>query len=175
MGLFSMLSESVRQSPPDAEQIGSPKIKANPFPFYARLRAEAPVSRVTLPSKERAWLIARYDDVAMVLKDERFVKDTANALTPGQAANQSWFRHLKLYKLLQRNMLNRDPPDHTRLRALVSKTFTPRLMEQMRPRIQAITDELLDKIQDRGSRGFDQRLRSAPASHSYRGNARSAG
>ena len=51
----------------------------------------------------------------MALKDERFVKDTKNALTPEQAANQPWFR--KVFKSLKRNMLNPDPPDHTRLRA----------------------------------------------------------
>jgi cytochrome P450 len=150
MGLFSQLTESRRSSPPEAEQIGSPIFKANPFPCYSRLRAEAPVTRVTLLSRETAWLVTRYDDVAMVLKDERFVKDATNALTPGQAANQPWFRKLKLYKSLQRNMLNLDALDHTRLRALVGKAFTPRLIEQMRQRVQAITDGLLDNVQDRG-------------------------
>ena len=55
--------------------IASPEFKANPYPFYARLRAEAPVCRVTLPSKQTVWLITRYEDVAMALKDERFAKD----------------------------------------------------------------------------------------------------
>jgi len=149
MGLFSQLTGRARDSRKEADQIGSAKFKANPFPCYSRLRAEAPVCHVTLLSMETAWLVTRYDDVAMVLKDERFVKDTANALTPGQAANQAWFRHLKLYKLLQRNMLNQDPPDHTRLRALVGKAFTPRLIEQIRPRVEAMTHELLDGVQDR--------------------------
>jgi cytochrome P450 PksS len=128
--------------------LADPAFKANPFPFYARLRAEAPACRVTLPTKETAWLITRYDDVAGVLKDERFVKDTTNALTPEQAARQPWFR--KLFKALKRNMLDLDPPDHPRLRALVSKAFTPRLIEQMRGRIQALTNHLLDKVQERG-------------------------
>jgi cytochrome P450 len=53
--------------------IASPEFKANPYPFYARLRAEAPVYRVALPSKQTAWLITRYDDVVMALKEiERF-------------------------------------------------------------------------------------------------------
>ena len=64
------------------------------------------------------------------------------ALTPEQAARQPWFR--KAFKTLKRNMLDLDPPDHTRLRALVHKAFTPRLVEEMRGRIQALTDELLD-------------------------------
>src|SRR5262249_47937160 len=59
-----------------------------------------------------------------------------------------WFR--KLFKSLQRNMLSQDPPDHTRLRTLVNKAFTPRLVEQMRERIQRLTDDLLDAVQGRG-------------------------
>ena len=55
-----------------------------------------------LPTKEMAWLITGYDDVAAVLKDERFVKDTSNALTPQQAAKQLWFR--KLFKSLKPNL-----------------------------------------------------------------------
>src|SRR3989442_12195715 len=84
----------------------------------------------------------------MVLRDGRFVKDTANALTPAEVTRQPWFR--KMFKQLKRNMLERDPPDHTRLRALVAKAFTPRLIEQMRDRIEALTDDLLDKVEGRG-------------------------
>ena len=57
-----------------------PEFKASPFPFYS-IRAESPVSRLTLPSNETAWLVTRYDDAAFVLKDDSFVKDTANALS----------------------------------------------------------------------------------------------
>lgn len=68
--------------------ITSPAHKADPFPFYSRLRDAAPVYRVTLPGGQPAWLVARYDDVAMVLKDERFAKDKLNALTPEQSARR---------------------------------------------------------------------------------------
>jgi cytochrome P450 len=146
MGLFAYSAEK-RRSPHDPVNIASPGFKANPFPFYARLRAEAPAYRMTLPTKETAWLITRYDDVAMVLKDERFVKDTTNALTPGQAANQRWFR--SAFKSLKRNLLNLDPPDHTRLRGLV-KSFSPRLIEQMHGRIEILTNGLLDAVEGRG-------------------------
>jgi hypothetical protein len=91
MGLFACSAEKGR-SPCNPVNIASAGFKANPFPFYARLRAEAQAYRMTLPTKETAWLITRYDDVAMVLKDERFVKDATNALTPRQVANQRWFR-----------------------------------------------------------------------------------
>jgi cytochrome P450 len=146
MGLFTEPAQ-MGQSPHDRVNIASPEFKANPFPFYARLRAETPAYRTTLPTRETAWLITRYEDVAIVLKDERFVKDTKNALTPAQAANQRWFR--KVFKSLKRNMLNRDAPDHTRLRGLV-KAFSPRLIEQVAGRIEKLTDELLDAAQDRG-------------------------
>lgn len=129
--------------------LASPRFKANPFPYFARLRSETPIARVTLPTRESVWLITRYDDVAAVLKDERFVKNTANAMTPEEAARQPWFR--KAFQALKRNLLDLDPPEHTRLRALVQKAFTPRLVEEMRPRIQQLTDELLDKVQMRGS------------------------
>lgn len=148
MGLFSLLTAKGRSSPPEAVNIASPEFKANPFPFYARLRAEAPVYRSTLPTREPAWLVTRYDDVVAVLKDERFAKDRANALTPAQLARQPWFR--SIFKSLQRHLLSTDAPDHTRLRALVSKAFTPGLVEQMRDRIQALTDQLLDPIQGAG-------------------------
>ncbi len=147
MGLMSLLSWK-RRLPRPSVNLASSEFKADPFAFYARLRAEAPVYRMSLPTGEPAWLVTRYDDVVAVLKDERFVKDTANAMRPAQAARQPWFR--KVFKSLKRNMLEVDPPDHTRLRALVAKAFTPRLIEQMRGRIQVLTEELLDKVQDRG-------------------------
>jgi cytochrome P450 PksS len=147
MGLFSWLTRR-KPTPGGAVNIASPAFKANPYPFYARLRAEAPVHRVTLPDGQEAWLITRYDDVAAALKDERLAKDKLNALSPGQVARQPWVP--AMFRPLTRNMLDLDPPDHTRLRALVSKAFTPRLVEQMRPRIEAITSALLDAVQGRG-------------------------
>jgi cytochrome P450 PksS len=128
--------------------IASPEFKANPYPFYARLRAEAPVYPVTLPSKQTAWLITRYEDVAMALKDERFAKDKLNALTPEQVAKQPWVP--AMFKPLERNMLDLDASDHTRLRGLVHKAFTPRLVEQMRERIQKLANELLDVVERQG-------------------------
>jgi cytochrome P450 PksS len=128
--------------------ISSSAFKADPFPFYARLRATAPVHPVTLPDGRTAWLVTRYDDVAAVLKDERFAKDPLNALSPEQHARQPWIPAFA--RPLTRNMLDVDPPDHTRLRGLVHKAFTPRLIEGMRGRVQALCDRLLDRAQDRG-------------------------
>jgi cytochrome P450 PksS len=128
--------------------IASPQHKADPFPFYARLRAEAPVFRVTLPDRQTAWLVTRYDDVVAVLKDERFAKDRNNALTREQLAGQPWMP--RFFRPLTRNMLDLDASDHTRLRGLVHKAFTPRLVEQMRDRVAALTGSLLDTALKRG-------------------------
>lgn len=124
--------------------IARPEFKANPWPFYARLRAGFPVHRVTLSDKRIAWLVTRYDDVFSVLRDERIAKDRFRALTPDQMARQPWIP--KLFMPLVHNMLDQDPPDHTRLRGLVHKAFTPRLVEAMRERIQVLTNELLDAV-----------------------------
>jgi cytochrome P450 PksS len=126
------------------------KFKANPFPFYAQLRAEAPVYPVTvpMPTKQRAWLITRYSDVLDVLKDARFAKNPRNAMSPEQLKKRPWMP--PMFKPLEQNMLDLDSPDHTRLRALVHKAFTPRLIEQMRDQIQALTNELLDAAEPKG-------------------------
>ena len=125
-----------------------PDFKANPYPTYARLRSEAPVHRVALPDGRGVWLVTRYEDVSAVLKDERFVKDWRDAMTPEQLAQIPPIP--EVMKPLTRNMLDTDPPDHERLRSLVQKAFTPRLIERMRPRVQAIADDLLHAVQDRG-------------------------
>lgn len=129
--------------------LASPQFKANPYPFYARLRAEAPVYRARLPNRQPAWLITRYDDVLAVLKDERFVKDRHNLAAPGQPANMPWVPGL--LKPLARTMLDLDGADHTRLRTLVHKAFTPRRIEQMRAQLQARCDNLLDRAQPKRS------------------------
>ncbi|MGZ3617177.1 MAG: cytochrome P450 family protein [Ktedonobacteraceae bacterium] len=131
--------------------VTSANFKTNPFPFYAQLRAEAPVFPVTIsmPTKQRAWLITRYSDVQDVLKDARFDKNPRNAMSPEQLKKRPWIP--PMFKPLEQNMLDLDSPDHTRLRALVHKAFTPRLIEQMRDEIQALTNELLDTAEPKGS------------------------
>jgi cytochrome P450 PksS len=122
--------------------------KADPYPLFARLRAEAPVCRVPIADKHATWLVTRYDDVVAVLKDERIIKQRRLAFTPEQAARQPWIP--AAVRPLERNMLDLDPPDHTRLRGLVHKAFTPRMVDDLRGRVQQITDELLDAVRDRG-------------------------
>ena len=125
-----------------------PTFKANPYPTYAQLRWTAPVHRVAMPDGRNMWLVTRYDDAVAVFRDERFVKDWRSVMTPEQLAQMPPMPEVT--KPLSRNMLDTDPPDHERLRALVSKAFTPRLIERMRPRIQEIADALLDAVEDKG-------------------------
>ena len=112
--------------------LARPGFKANPYPFYARLRAEEPVCRISA-LWSHAWLLTRYDDVVEFLRDDRFAKDITAKMPWVPGFLQPALHH----------MLNRDPPDHTRLRALVSKAFTPRRIERLRGRIEQVCEELV--------------------------------
>ena len=133
---------------PPRVDLFDPAFKADPYPTYSELRTSAPVHRITLPDGRGVWLVTRYDDVLAVLKDGRFVMNWRKVLTPEQLAQIPPIP--EVMEPLSRNMLDTDPPDHERLRALVSRAFTPRLIERMRPRVQARADALLDAVQDRG-------------------------
>ncbi len=124
----------------DAPDFTSPRFKANPYPFYARLRAEAPLYRARWVFRLLVWVVTRYSDVLTVLKDERFSKVYVSNIpfVP------------RSIRALTRNLLNVDPPDHTRLRTLVNKAFTPRVVERLRDRAQTVCDELLDAAVSRG-------------------------
>ncbi len=127
----------------------SQSYKRNPFPTYRRMHAEAPVSRTKIPFIGEAWLVSSYDDVMTLLKDkERFVHDPKNAGRK-QRAGISWWMP-RLVRILTDHMLGSDEPDHRRLRGLVDKAFGRRGIEGMRPRIEAITDGLLDTVAQHG-------------------------
>jgi len=129
--------------------IASREFKADPYPFYARLRAAAPVYRTLLPDKRPVWLITRYDDVLVVLKDEqRFTKDWTVAMTPAQQKKMPWLP--PMFRPLLRTILDTDGPEHHRLRGLIHKAFTPALIEQMRARIERLSGDLLDAAAPRG-------------------------
>jgi cytochrome P450 len=138
-------------APFESIDIASAAHKAQSHAVYSALRASKPVCRVALPTKEQAWLVVRHDDVSRLLKDPRFAKDPANAMTPEQFARQ---RKLpRLFEPLTRNMLGLDNPDHARLKKLVQAGFTPRRIELLRDRTEAIAERLIDNI--KGKRHFD--------------------
>src|SRR5678816_2398365 len=121
--------------------IASPTFKANPFAFYARLRAASPIERVHIAKRQDAWLLSRYDDALAMFKDDRLVKDKLNTRQPDDTTKEPWLPGF--LKPLARNMLDVDVPDHTRLRSLVQKAFTPRLVEEMRGRIEELAKSLI--------------------------------
>jgi cytochrome P450 PksS len=128
---------TVNLSPTD---ITSPAFKANPFPYYAHLRATSPVHLMQVDRQTSVYLITRYDDVVAALKDERMVKEPRNAMP--ESYKEQWMPEFA--RAFDRNMLSLDPPDHGRLRNLVHKAFTPRLMQKMTARITSISSQLLD-------------------------------
>jgi pimeloyl-[acyl-carrier protein] synthase len=121
----------------------APEFVADPYPTYHRLRAEDPVHLSPLGF----WVLTRYEDVVSSLRDPRMIKEPIAAFVAARFGLQAPPLGMGL------SMLDRDPPDHTRLRGLVSKAFTPRVIEQMRSHIQQIVDGLLDRVQ--GDRGMD--------------------
>ena len=121
---------------------------SDPHTYYARLRETAPVQRAILPDGQAVWLVTRYVDVEAAFADPRLVKDIRNARSPEELARMPTRPEPTRY--IRTNLLGRDPPDHTRLRRLVSKAFTPRMVERLRPRVQAVADALLDAVAGRG-------------------------
>lgn len=121
----------------------SPEILANPHPTYHQMRAESPVCYLfDAEQKTPVWLLTRYDDCAEFLKDNsNFYKDFARH---NQSDDTDPVRSSAA--VINRHMLTVDPPDHTRLRAIVHKAFTPRMIESLGPRIQQIADDLLAKM-----------------------------
>jgi len=122
----------------------SPTFIADPYPFYRRLREAAPVFKAA----QGFWLLSRYDDVAFSLRDRRFGKDFAGNMTRRYAKDRM---SEPVIANLAHTMLVLDPPDHTRLRSLVTKAFTARRVADMRPRIRKLVDEQLDRVIDKGS------------------------
>ena len=130
-------------------RFGSPAQKARAHEIYARLRNEAPVVRVALRGNQTGWLVTRYADVAALLTDARFVKDPENARADSHVRKDPWIP--PIFRPLARNMLDVDPPDHTRLRALVQRAFTPKLVDELGGRIETIAESLLEARRPRES------------------------
>jgi cytochrome P450 len=122
--------------------------RADPYPVYARLRADAPVHRTILPDGQPGWLVTRYEAAVAVLQDDRFGKNPAEAKTPEQLARLPW--KPGVFEPLNLRIASLDPPDHTRLRALVHRAFTPLATKRLRERIREVCDELLDAAERAG-------------------------
>jgi cytochrome P450 len=117
-----------------------PEFLADPYPTYHRLREEDPVHH----SPMDFWVLTRYEDVAAVLRDPRFIKEPLVSMVAARFG-------VSVPPGVGLSMLDRDPPDHTRLRSLVSKAFTPRVVEGLRPRIQKMVDDLITRAEAVGT------------------------
>lgn len=133
----------------DQFDLWTPQARANPLPIYARMREEAPAIRLIEPYRDiPLWIIPRHADVLGMLRDERLIKDMRR-LAPEH--RQRYASLAERSSEVSQHLLATDPPDHTRLRALVAKGFTPRRTDALRPRIEDIARGLLDAVQDRGA------------------------
>lgn len=115
-----------------------PEFRANPYPFYDMLRENAPL--FYWPTWGM-WFLSRYDDCNTLLRNNALGHGIIPTPPPSQEA---------LYEVQTNWLLFKNPPDHTRLRSLVHRAFTPRMVEQLRSNIKAITNTLLDKVQEAG-------------------------
>ncbi|MDT0346866.1 cytochrome P450 family protein [Streptomyces litchfieldiae] len=123
---------------------------ADPYPAYAWLRENAPVYRAVLPSGVSAWLVTRYADARRALADPRLSKDPGRHRAAEHASGRVGIPGERGANVMT-HLLNIDPPDHTRLRRLVSKAFTPRRVAEFGPRVRELCDGLVDGFAGRGA------------------------
>ncbi|MFF3955056.1 cytochrome P450 [Streptomyces sp. NPDC001890] len=129
------MSDASGRAEVDVDLSGLADFTANPYPYYEKLRVAGPVHTVRTDEFERVWLVVGYDEARATLADPRFAKDWRGL--PGAPAESD---------PIFLNMLELDAPHHTRLRKLVAREFTARRVEALRPRVQEITDGLLDAM-----------------------------
>ena len=128
---------------------------ADPHALYEMLRRERPVTEARMPQGLRIWLVTRYADVRAALVDARLAKDSAGLSEVFDRRAVDGQQRVKWAQELSSHMLNSDPPDHTRLRKLVSRGFTARAIGRLRPRIEAIAAELAESMSARLAAGED--------------------
>lgn len=142
---------TIHEPPVVALDLSSQAFKQNPYPALAQLRGLGPLIRVRLPLLGKVWLATTYESANEVLRDHhRFVQNPASA---GNGTVGSILRWLpRSLKPLTTHMLLRDPPDHRRLRSLVDQAFRKQSVEALRPRLEALADEALDRFEVEAAR-----------------------
>jgi len=128
-----------------AEILLTPEGKADPYSRYAAIREATPA----FPTDMGFTVVSRYDDCQLVLRDPRFGKgQDARPWEQFGLDEPEWEARFGGFNRRTTSMLGMNPPDHTRLRRLVAKAFTPKTVETLRPDIVRLTDELLDRVGD---------------------------
>jgi cytochrome P450 len=124
----------------------SPEVLECPYPFFERVRNEAPVHQTPLGF----WLVSRYDDVMAVVRDtERFSSNMRNSFTAPAPSDELRAIQAEAYPSVN-TLLTNDPPSHTQFRALVNKAFTPKRVAQLEGEIRQIANDLIDRWADTG-------------------------
>ncbi|MFI9045285.1 cytochrome P450 [Streptomyces sp. NPDC053427] len=136
--------QNTAETGPDAPIDVTPLLD-DPHPAYAALREAGPVHRITGADGSPAWLVTRYEDVRRAFADPRLSLDKRHAAPGG-------YRGFALPPALDANLLNMDPPDHTRVRRLVVKAFSPGRVDALREPVRRVADALLDAMEERGGR-----------------------
>ncbi|MFF4158457.1 cytochrome P450 [Streptomyces sp. NPDC001678] len=134
---------------PPAPPLFTWEFASDPYPAYAWLREHSPVHRTELPSGVEAWLVTRYADARQALADQRLSKNPVHHSESAHGKGKVGIPGERSANLMT-HLLNIDPPDHTRLRRLVSKAFTPRRVAEFAPRVQELTDQLIDGFVEKG-------------------------
>lgn len=131
------------------ESLTSQQFLADPYPILRALREQDPIH---WSDAIGGWVLTRYDDIVATFKDTTHYSNEGRLARAVEHLSPESRAQLKTFEEHYRTkgLLHSDPPDHTRLRALVTKAFTPRVVEAMQPRIRAIANELLDVVQPRG-------------------------
>src|SRR5580658_296712 len=130
--------------------LATPEGQADPYPYYAQMRAESRVSRTAFGP----YVVNGYEECLGVLRDPRLgrgigIEDASTGIFSDAGTRRGEFLDAS-----QHNMLLSDPPDHTRLRRLVSRSFTPRQVERLRPAVHQLVDDLLHALAERGDVDF---------------------
>ncbi|WP_078902866.1 cytochrome P450 family protein [Streptomyces sp. NRRL WC-3774] len=131
-----MPASTLHELAPDGHDLAS-----DPYPVYAALRAKGPVHRVLVPGSGECWLVVAHDAARAALADPRLRNDIRHSSTWQSDGGHA----------VGRNMLQTDPPQHTRLRRLVASHFTARSVAELRPMIEAVARDLLDTLPERGT------------------------
>lgn len=151
-----MITTAAEAGLPDPTDLADPVMFNDPYPRYAQLRRTAPLSRAY--SRQllggAGYMLTRHEHVLLLHNDVRFSSDPTS--DPTSEGSSFFMRHLpKMFRLLTSSMVYKDDPDHARLRRLVNKAFTPRMVQQLKDDVERIVRELLDEVEARNNDPID--------------------
>ncbi|ONG61414.1 cytochrome P450 family protein [Bacillus cereus] len=142
------MKNKVGLSMEDGINLASAQFKEDAYEIYKESRKKQPILFVNQVEIGKEWLITRYEDALPLLKDNRLKKDWTNVFSQDI---KNMYLSVDNSDHLTTHMLNSDPPNHSRLRSLVQKAFTPKMIAQLDGRIQRIADDLISNIERKGT------------------------